>query len=197
MDIIAPQTKELWEKSCCIEQSWYRTAEEMKRHASSLEEENRKLRELFPQILTALGNGSGCTPDVSLEFLQGIPKEVALVVRILQGELSSAENERIDIAKELESEKKMHAETQNKLDEMTAYADKLAQGLPCLPKDVEVLREANARFAQENHDLLEQMFHTAVGLLSTYGKFATLQPEDVLSYVETVIKRNLYCNKKK
>lgn len=121
MDIIAPQTKELWEKSCCIDQSWYRTAEEMKRHASSLEEENGKL--------------------------------------------------------------------QNKLDEMTAYADKLAQGLPCLPKDVEVLREANARLAQENHNLLEQMFQTAVGLLSTYGKFAYMHPEELLMYLKNEFKK--------
>ena len=65
-----------------------------------LKEENTKLRELFPKILTALDNGSGCTPDVSLEFLQGIPKEVELVV------------------KQLESEKKVYAETQNMSDEI-------------------------------------------------------------------------------
>ena len=118
MDIIAPQTKELWEKSCCIEQSWYRTAEEMKRHASSLEEENRKLRELFPKILDALDNGSGCTPEVSLEFLQGIPKEVELVVKNVKRENSYAEDERIAVAKELESEKKVYAETQNMSDEI-------------------------------------------------------------------------------
>lgn len=75
-----------------------------------------QLREIFPKILDALGNGSGCTPEVSLEFLQGIPKEVELVVKHLKHESSYSEKERIDIAKELESEKKMHAETQNKLD---------------------------------------------------------------------------------
>ena len=189
MDIIAPQTKELWEKSCCIEQSWYRTAEEMKRHASSLEEENRKLRELFPKILDALDNGSGCTPEVSLEFLQGIPKEVELVVKNVKRENSYAEDERIAVAKELESEKKMHAATQNKLDEMTAYADSLAQGLPCLPKDVEVLRDANAQLAQENHEILEQLFQTAVGLLSTYGKFAYMHPEELLMYLKNELKK--------
>ena len=95
-------------------------------------EENRKLREIFPKILDALANGFGCTRDVSLEFLQGIPKEVELVVKNLKSERSFAENERIDIAKQLKSENKMHAETQNKLDEMTAHADKLAKGLLCL-----------------------------------------------------------------
>ncbi len=33
---------------------------------------------------------------------------------------------------------------------LRAYADKLADGLPCLPKDVENLREANLELAQEN-----------------------------------------------
>jgi hypothetical protein len=36
-----------------------------------------------------------------------------------------------------------------KLAEAHAYADKLAQGLPCLPKDVEVLQQANANLAQQ------------------------------------------------
>ena len=188
MDIIAPQTKELWEKSCCIEQSWYRTAEEMKRHASSLEEENRKLRELFPKILNALDNGSGCTPEVSLEFLQGIPKEVELVVKNLKHEKSYAEDERIDIAKELESEKKMHAATQNKLDEMTAYADSLAQGLPCLPKDVEVLRDANARLAPENHEMLKAIVKHAINYLLPYDEFAYMHQEGMLIYFKKHFK---------
>jgi hypothetical protein len=40
---------------------------------------------------------------------------------------------------------------QRELSEMTAYADKLAAGFPegMLPKDVEVLREANAKLAEE------------------------------------------------
>lgn len=245
MDLNAPQTQALWEKLCCSNQSWYRTAEDIKHHSASLEEENTKLRELFPKILNALGNGSGCKPEVSLEFLQGIPKEVELVVKNLKyaesflidtsvhtlkskEDFELAENERIDVAKQLESEKKMHAETQNKLDdltkhtnslpwhwlgsaeatvkeldkerkmhaetqykldEMTAYADSLAQGLPCLPKDVEVLREANARLAQENHEMLEQLFQTAVGLLSTYGKFACMHPEELLMYLKNELKK--------
>ena len=77
---------------------------------------------------------------------------------------------------------------QTKLDEMTAYADSLAQGLPCLPKDIEVLREANARLARENHEMLEQMFQTAVGLLSTYGKFACMHPEELLMYLKNELK---------
>ena len=38
MDLNAPQTQALWEKLCCSNQSWYRTAEDMKHHAASLED---------------------------------------------------------------------------------------------------------------------------------------------------------------
>jgi hypothetical protein len=45
--------------------------------------------------------------------------------------------------------------TREQLAESKAYADKLAAGLPhgLLPKDVEGIRDANAKFAQEVHDL--------------------------------------------
>ena len=38
-------------------------------------------------------------------------------------------------------------------DELMAYCDKLVDFLPCLPKDVENLREANAQFANDNECL--------------------------------------------
>lgn len=41
---------------------------------------------------------------------------------------------------------------------LSAYADKLAEGLPCLPKDIELLRAANAALAQRVHDL-ESLLH--------------------------------------
>ena len=45
-----------------------------------------------------------------------------------------------------------HAHLEEELATSMAYADKLAAGLPdgMLPKDVEVLRRANSRFAEEN-----------------------------------------------
>ena len=43
-----------------------------------------KLRQLFPKILKALENGSGCTTTVSSEFLQDVPAEVGLVVNELK-----------------------------------------------------------------------------------------------------------------
>lgn len=42
--------------------------------------------------------------------------------------------------------------------ELSEYADKLAEGLPCLPKDIEVLRSANAALAQRVFEL-ESMLH--------------------------------------
>ena len=45
MDLNSPQTQALWEKLCCSDQSWYRTAEDMKHHSASLEEELNKVRE--------------------------------------------------------------------------------------------------------------------------------------------------------
>lgn len=39
------------------------------------------------------------------------------------------------------------------LTEMTAYADKLAEGLPMLPKDIENIREANTALSVENAEL--------------------------------------------
>lgn len=58
--------------------------EKAKKEIQILQEENQKLREVFPKILEALGNGSGCTVDVSLEFIQEIPKEVEWVVKRLK-----------------------------------------------------------------------------------------------------------------
>ncbi len=47
-----------------------------------------ELRAVFPKILAALGNGAGCTPDVSVEFIQSIPSEVAGVVAQLRAEVA-------------------------------------------------------------------------------------------------------------
>lgn len=55
--------------------------------------------------------------------------------------------EQIDLANRIAKLPQLERE----LAEMTAYADKLAAGFPegMLPKDVEVLREANAKLAEE------------------------------------------------
>jgi hypothetical protein len=45
-----------------------------------------RLRALFPAILAALRNGGCCTTDVSVEFLECVPNEVASVVSRLRAE---------------------------------------------------------------------------------------------------------------
>ena len=58
----------------------------------------------------------------------------------------------------------------------TLYADKLAESLPvgCLPKDVEILREANGLFAEENEDLKEEAIH-----LAQYARVLQLENEQL------------------
>jgi hypothetical protein len=46
-----------------------------------------RLRALFPAILAALRNGGCCTTDVSVEFLECVPNEVASVVSRLRAEV--------------------------------------------------------------------------------------------------------------
>jgi hypothetical protein len=50
--------------------------------------------------------------------------------------------------------KELLEKTKIELSDSEEYADKLAKGLPCLPKDVEVLRKANLDFAKELYDAL-------------------------------------------
>ena len=61
---------------------------------AKLERELAVLREIFPKILDALGNGSGCLPSCSVEFMQWIPNEVRLVVNGLKRELEQKRQDR-------------------------------------------------------------------------------------------------------
>jgi transposase len=56
---------------------------------AELERELADLREIFPKVLDALGNGAGCLPSCSVEFMREIPKEVRLVVTGLKRELAA------------------------------------------------------------------------------------------------------------
>lgn len=58
-----------------------------------------------------------------------------------------------DYQKLLEENKILSAD----LEHFKDYADRLVEfgNLPCLPKDLENLREANAQFTQDNHELLK------------------------------------------
>ena len=78
---------------------------------------------------------------------------------------------------------------QNKLDEMTAYETVLLKVCHVCQKMWRFFVMPNARLAQENHEILEQLFQTAVGLLSTYGKFAYMHPEELLMYLKNELKK--------
>ena len=67
------------------------------------------------------------------------------------GELTKLTEERDELRDMLQEEQRLHIQTLNERDEAREYADKLAGGLPdgMLPKDVEVLREANLGLAME------------------------------------------------
>jgi DNA repair exonuclease SbcCD ATPase subunit len=67
-----------------IAENW---VEHHSKHADDLIAENARLRALFPAILAALRNGGGCTTDVSVEFLECVPNEVASVVSRLRAEV--------------------------------------------------------------------------------------------------------------
>ena len=53
---------------------------------AKIETELARLRALFPIICEALGNGSCCTSDVGVDFLESIPGEVKSVVDRLRAE---------------------------------------------------------------------------------------------------------------
>ena len=59
--------------------------------ANSSAAEVGRLRAVFPRILKALGNGAGCTPTVSTEFLESIPGEVAAEVEHLRARIKTLE----------------------------------------------------------------------------------------------------------
>ena len=63
-------------------QSMYFTILDLQCNATEIaerrERENARLRAVFPKVLEALGNGAGCTPDVSMEFIESIPQEIRL-----------------------------------------------------------------------------------------------------------------------
>jgi len=77
------------------------------------------------------------------------------------GELTKMTDERDELRDLLQEEQRLHIQTLNERDEAREYADKLAGGLPdgMLPKDVEVLREANLGLAMELAEAREMLQH--------------------------------------
>ena len=63
------------------------SCDECNARTAALIVERGQLRAIFPQICEALGNGACCAPDVSVEFIQSIPNEVAGVVSGLRADV--------------------------------------------------------------------------------------------------------------
>jgi len=55
--------------------------------ARALLDENRRLRMVVSRVATAIGNGSACSQEASIGFMEVIPDEVALVVDRLRREI--------------------------------------------------------------------------------------------------------------
>lgn len=53
-----------------------------------LERENKALRGIISDCSAALGNGSGCAPEASLEFMSLLPSGIAAEVQALRKELA-------------------------------------------------------------------------------------------------------------
>jgi hypothetical protein len=70
-----------------------------------------RLRALFPAILAALRNGGGCTTDVSVEFLECVPNEVASVVSRLRAEVERWKT----VAAEMSQEREHNANEASRL----------------------------------------------------------------------------------
>lgn len=60
---------------------------------ATVTDERDALRDIFPRILIALQSGN-CAADCSVDFLQMIPKEVELVRKRLQQELTAVTEQR-------------------------------------------------------------------------------------------------------
>jgi len=82
---LAEASAKLWEADAL---RYANNTEFWKARAEKAETEVARLRALFPIICEALGNGSCCTPDVGVDFLEYIPGEVKSVVARLRAELA-------------------------------------------------------------------------------------------------------------
>jgi hypothetical protein len=74
--VFASFAREL-ERELASETKW---AHEYHERVKELEDENARLRAIFPRILVALKSGA-CSPTCSIEFMEQIPDEVRLVIR--------------------------------------------------------------------------------------------------------------------
>jgi hypothetical protein len=92
------------------------SCDECNARTAALIVERGQLRAIFPQICEALGNGACCAPDVSLDFLQSIPNEVACVVAKLRAEVDA-----------IEEWKKQHGDPAKDMAQLRAQRDALLE----------------------------------------------------------------------
>lgn len=88
----------------------------------NMEIENARLRAILPEILKALNNGAGCSPECSLEFLEQIPGEVRAVISKRDRKMREALEYALEFAD-------MHGGFSDK------YLDRLSAGLPATTKE--------------------------------------------------------------
>lgn len=63
-----------------------------------LRKENEALREVVSESAAALGNGASIAPQCSLEFMQGLPREIALCADRLRQDAAQARADGIEAA---------------------------------------------------------------------------------------------------
>lgn len=66
-----------------------------------IEKELATIREIFPEILSALGTGAACLPGVSIEFLRAIPNEVHRTAHELKQQLATERAARLSAEADL------------------------------------------------------------------------------------------------
>lgn len=54
-------------------------------------EEIERLREIISEATSAIGNGSGCSAQASVEFMAGLPKEIAMNTDALRSRVARLE----------------------------------------------------------------------------------------------------------
>jgi len=148
----------------------------------------------------------GGTPEIINEFIKGQQSRIYAAQDAeeqrdrLEGELTETRG-KIELSREWSAaiaditddlRSKLAAVTEQR-DEAREYADKLAQGLPdgMLPKDIEVLREANLGLATEVTAVTEQRDRLAEALeriLSYQGRFCEEDPESIAAEALAALK---------
>ena len=61
-------------------------------------EEIERLREIISEATSAIGNGSGCSAQASVEFMAGLPKEIAMNTDALRARVARLEEALKEIA---------------------------------------------------------------------------------------------------